>query len=157
MRRFTVFTSVAVLITATVGSARLPSRLRTIQLNSRGLQHARQLISEGHVTKDKHGAWAAHRPSAEKTNQFVGKHGFTEFGDWYLGVDESLKSDSKTRYKFPYGDFDQVHRCALLAIISRARQYGYGDIEQAAGELVELLDRRDRQASNMHMKPLTGG
>jgi hypothetical protein len=32
----------------------------------------------------------------------------------FLGVDEEHNKDSKGHYKFPYGDFEKVHRCAVL-------------------------------------------
>jgi hypothetical protein len=49
-------------------------------------------------------------------------------------------ADNKSRYKFPYGDFKNVHRCAVLAAESRASKYEYSDIALAAGHLRKLLD-----------------
>ncbi len=37
----------------------------------------------------------------------------------------------KLRYKFPYGDFENVHRCGVISAESRAGQYKYQDIENA--------------------------
>ena len=42
---------------------------------------------------------------------------------------------SKRRYRFPYGDFNNVHRCAVLAAETRAGQYKHTDIELAAVHL----------------------
>ncbi|MGZ4258573.1 MAG: hypothetical protein ACXVRE_12495, partial [Gaiellaceae bacterium] len=47
---------------------------------------------------------------------------------------------NKGRYKFPYGDFENVHRCGVLAAESRAGQYKYFDIENAAAHLHGMLD-----------------
>lgn len=50
--------------------------------------------------------------------------------------------DSKSRYKFPYGDFRKVHRCGVISAESRAGQYKYVDVEAAAKQLLERIDRR---------------
>ena len=56
----------------------------------------------------------------------------TASGTW---VDDEQDEDNKGRYKFPYGDFKKVHRCAILAAESRAGQYKYFDIENAVAHL----------------------
>src|SRR5262249_731402 len=48
------------------------------------------------------------------------------------------------RYKFPYGDFKNVHRCSLLAVKARARQYGYAQVENAATELERTINEKSR-------------
>jgi hypothetical protein len=67
-----------------------------------------------------------------------------EYARWHLAIDESHAPETKARYKFPYGDFRTVHRCALLAARSTARQYGYNEIESAAERLIELLADKER-------------
>jgi hypothetical protein len=32
-----------------------------------------------------------------------------------LGIDTQHPGDTKGRYKFPFGDFNRVHRCAVLS------------------------------------------
>jgi hypothetical protein len=32
-----------------------------------------------------------------------------------LGIDTQHPEDTKGRYKFPFGDFNRVHRCAALS------------------------------------------
>ena len=32
------------------------------------------------------------------------KHGWREYGLWYLGIDTELDDETKGHYKFPYGD-----------------------------------------------------
>ena len=51
------------------------------------------------------------------------------------GIEDSEPADTKEHYKFPYGDFESVHRCALLAAESRAGQYKHTAIETAAAKL----------------------
>ncbi len=70
---------------------------------------------------------------------FIRLHGFGEYAKWHLGIDDAHAENTKQRYKFPYGDFKNVHRCALLAAQSRAGQYQHYDIERAAIELREMI------------------
>jgi len=74
-------------------------------------------------------------------------HGFEEYAKWHLGIDERHAENSKARYKFPCGDFKNVHRCAVLAVQSRAGQYRHYDIEKAAIELREMI-----AAKNGHLQ-----
>lgn len=48
--------------------------------------------------------------------------------------------ERKGHFKFPYGDFDKVHRCGVLSAEARAGQYKYTDIEQAAAHLHGMLE-----------------
>jgi hypothetical protein len=89
---------------------------------------------------DPKGAWGKDRPSTEFENEFIQQHGFGEYAKWYLGIDERFPENTKRRYKFPYGDFKNVHRCAVLAIQSRAGEYRYSGIENAAAQLRGLLE-----------------
>jgi hypothetical protein len=113
-----------------------------IELNEIAFTFAGQLINEGQMVADGKGAWSKHRPSADEENEFVRLHGFGEYAKWHLGIDRRFPENTKRRYKFPFGDFKNVHRCALLAVKGRARQYGYAEIENAAAE----LERKVKQA-----------
>jgi hypothetical protein len=69
-----------------------------------------------------------------------------EYGKWHLGIDETLDAANKGRYKFPYRDFEKVHRCGLLAAESRAGQRKYYDIELAVAQLHGMLEALRRTA-----------
>jgi hypothetical protein len=119
-----------------------------IKVNMLALEHAKQLIETGHAVMDSHGDWAQHQPSVEDKNEFIRRHGFGEYRQWHLGIDERRAENTKARYKFPYGDFENVHRSALLAVKSRAHQYGYADIESAAVQLLEMIHSEKKQATS---------
>ena len=85
------------------------------RLNRSAYAHAERLIRDGACVDDNRDAWSEHRPSASDEDEFISRHGFRAYGKWHLGIDEEFGKDSKARYKFPYGDFAKVHRCALLA------------------------------------------
>jgi hypothetical protein len=112
-----------------------------IKLNLEAFEHAKELIKEHRVVFDEREAWREHRPSAEKEDEFIRQHGLAEYSKWYLGIDAREGGDSKERYKFPYGDFNDVHHCGVMAVESRAEESQYYDIGVAAADLHLLLDR----------------
>jgi hypothetical protein len=114
--------------------------IRSVKLNTDALMYAKKLISEGHVVIDRKGMWAKDRPSTALESEFIRQHGFGEYAKWHLGIDERYAENSKRRYKFPYGDFKNVHRCGVLAVQSRAAEYRYSEIENAAAHLREMLE-----------------
>lgn len=93
-----------------------------VKLNERAFAHAKELIGDEKVVLDQRDAWREHQPSAEQENEFLREHGFNEYAKWYLGIDEDEHEETKGRYKFPYGDFGNVHRCGVLAAETRAAQ-----------------------------------
>lgn len=116
-----------------------------VVLNKQAYQHAQRLIDAGRVVLDDRDAWSEHQPSTQQENKFIEEHGLKEYRKWYRGVDEEEDEANKGRYKFPYGDFEQVHRCGILSAESRAGQYKYDDIETAVAHLHGTLDVLLRQ------------
>src|ERR1700716_3744844 len=111
-----------------------------VKLHQPGYDHAKQLVGEGHVVLDDRDAWSEHQPSAADENEFIAEHGYAEYGRWHLGIDDERGVETKGRYKFPYGDFRDVHRCAVLSAESRAAQRNYDDIEAATAHLHGMLE-----------------
>ncbi|WP_091321923.1 hypothetical protein [Geodermatophilus ruber] len=111
-----------------------------VTLNQRAYDHARSLIQDRQVVLDERDAWSEHRPSAREENRFLEEHDIRAYGRWYLGVDDEHGEDTKSHYKFPYGDFEKVHRCGVLSAEARAGQQKYLDIEKAAAHLHGMLD-----------------
>jgi hypothetical protein len=110
------------------------------KLNRTAFDHAKQLIGQDKVVLDDRDAWSEHQQSAQQENEFIRLHGWQEYGKWHLGVDDEKGEQTKARYKFPYGDFENVHRCAVLSAESRAGQYKYHDIESAAAHLHGMME-----------------
>ena len=111
------------------------------KLNKRAFEHAKNLISNGKCVKDGKDEWSEHQPSTEDENKFIDKNGISEYGKWYLGIEDDEDENNKGHYKFPYGDFGNVHRCGLLAAETRAGQYKHTDIENAVAHLHGMLDK----------------
>jgi hypothetical protein len=114
-----------------------------VKLNKNAFSHAKTLVSENHVVRDERDAWSEDQPSAQQENGFIEKHGFREYAKWHLGIDDAEPEEVKKRYKFPYGDFVDVHRCAVISAESRAGQYKHFDIERAAADLHEMIDAKE--------------
>jgi hypothetical protein len=85
--------------------------------------------------------------SAQEENEFIEAHGFGGYGKWHLGIDDEEPKNTKKQYKFPYGDFERVHRCALLSAESRAGQYKHFDIERAAAHLHGMIEELEQKVA----------
>jgi hypothetical protein len=111
-----------------------------VRRNESAFNYAKHLISEGKFVADERDSWSEHQPSASEENEFIRVHGYDEFGKWHLGINDEKHAQTKGRYEFPYGDFVNVHRCAVLSAESRAAQYKHYDIENAAAHLHGMID-----------------
>ena len=136
----TVLLSLAALTACSISVEASPRRNAAVIVNVAAVDWAAALIAEGRFVADKKGAWSNHHPMRSRENEFVRNHGFMEYAKWHLGLDERYASGSKARYKFPFGDFQNVHRSGLLAIKSRAREFGYDEIEAAAAKLLAMIE-----------------
>ena len=80
------------------------------------------------------------------------------------GIDDQQLEGSKSRYRFLFGDFSDLHRCALFEIQDAADNWFYGDIEIAAAALISCfacskprwLISTAIPASHCHGLPLQG-
>ena len=111
-----------------------------VKLNNRAYEYAQELVKQGRAVYDERDDWSEHQPTAAQENKFIEEHGFAEYGKWYLGINDEMDEDTKGHYEFPYGDFEKVHRCGVLAAESRAGQYKHFDIENAAAHLHGMID-----------------
>ena len=112
-----------------------------VRLNKRSFDHAVDLIAERRVVLDDRDAWAEHRPSARAHDEFIAANGWAAYARWHLGVDEARPSQTKAHYRYPYGDFQDVHRCATREAESHAGARGYEEIVRAAEFLSGMLER----------------
>jgi hypothetical protein len=113
------------------------------RVNKAGVAQARTLIDDGKY--DDSTEWSDAAPSADEENKEIDRHGLEEYGRWHLAVDEDASEETKGRYRFPYGDFTKVNRAGLIHAKQRAAQNDHAEIEKAADDLLERLDKkRDR-------------
>ena len=114
----------------------------TVELNEAALTHARGLLRRNDVAYDERDDWSEHAPSTDEENAFIDNEGMAEFAKWHLGEDTDKTEGTKGRYLFPYGDFTQLHRCAVISGESRAGQYNYDSIVDALSDLLDAIDAK---------------
>ena len=119
-----------------------------VKLNRTAFEFAEEFIIAGRFVFDERDAWSEHQPSAQAENEFVEAHGFGEYAKWYLGIKDEKPENTKGRYEFPFGDFENVHRCGVLTAESRAGQYKHSDIENAAAHLHGMIDAKHKEHSS---------
>jgi hypothetical protein len=112
----------------------------TIHVNPAAVKNARALIADGKVDKAASDSWSSSKPDAEAENAFLEKHGWDEYAKWYLAYDDSANEETKGRFKFPFGDFRKVHRSGVIAAEQRAGSEHDRKVEEAAAELLKLID-----------------
>ena len=98
------------------------------------------MVESDNVNKDS--SWSF---SAEDGNSLLGEDGddWENYAKWFLLENEEANEDTKGRYKFPFGKGGKIYRSALSAIRQRAGQFGYDDVFEAAGKLIEMIDKKD--------------
>jgi hypothetical protein len=113
--------------------------MATYSVNPEGVQHARELIDARQYVLDSD--WGEVQPKAAAENAFLESHGWAAYGAWHLGLTEGPGDETKARYAFGYGDFRRVHRTALIACVYRASEWRHKEVELAAHELLQHLDK----------------
>jgi hypothetical protein len=112
----------------------------TYRVNEGAVEHARKLIDAG--TYDDETEWSRAAPSADDANKEIDDESFDEFARWHLAIDPDASEGTKGRFAFPYGDFAKVNRAALIHAKQRAAQNDHDEIEKAADDLLQRLDRK---------------
>jgi hypothetical protein len=108
-------------------------------VNRRGVAHAKELIDARQYVLESD--WGNVQPRAGSQNDFLESHSWDEYGAWHLGLTEGATDETKARYAFVYGDFRRIHRSGLIACVYRASEWRHKDVELAAHNLLQRLDR----------------
>jgi hypothetical protein len=108
-------------------------------VNPEAVAQAERLIRNRQYVLDSD--WGEAQPGAEEQNAFLEKHTWEEYAAWHLALTDGANDETKARHGFVYGDFRRVHRTALIACVYRASEWRHKEIELAAHELLQLLDR----------------
>jgi hypothetical protein len=114
--------------------------MATYVVNPDAVAQARRLIESRQYVLNSD--WGDVQPRAPAENAFLDSHSWSDYALWHLGLTEGATDETKARYAFVYGDFRRVHRTALIACVYRASEWRHKDIELAAHDLLQDLDRR---------------
>ena len=108
-------------------------------LNKRAVAHAKKLMDALQYVLNSD--WGESTPSADEENAFLESHSWDEYAAWHLGLTDGATDETKGRYAFVLGDFRRVHRTGLIACQYRAAEWRHKEIELAAHELLQRLDK----------------
>ena len=109
------------------------------EVNEPAVAKARSLIAGRQYVLDSD--WGSVQPDAEAGNAFLERHSWEEYAAWHLGLTVGANDGTKARYAFVYGDFRRVHRSGLIACVYRAAEWRHKQVELAAHDLLQELDR----------------
>jgi hypothetical protein len=113
--------------------------MATYRVNERALAHARRLIDSRQYVLDSD--WGEKQPTAADENAFLDSHSWDEYAEWHLGLTDGANDETKARYGFVFGDFRRIHRTGIIACHFRAAEWRHKEIELAAHDLLQHLDK----------------
>jgi hypothetical protein len=113
--------------------------MASYSLNPKAVARAEELIDARQYVLQSE--WGRVQPSASEENAYLEKHSFKEYELWHLGLTDGAADGTKARYAFVYGDFRRVHRMGLIACVYRAAEWRHKEVELAAHDLLQRLDR----------------
>ena len=113
--------------------------MASYSVNPAGVARARELIDARQYVLDSE--WGEVQPRAADENAYLEKHGWDDYAGWHLGLTDGANDHTKARYGFVYGDFRRLHRMGLIACLYRAAEWRHKEVELAAHELLQHLDR----------------
>jgi hypothetical protein len=108
-------------------------------VNDAAVEKARALIAGRQYVLDSD--WGEVQPGAEATNAYLERHSWDDYAAWHLGLTVGANDETKARYAFVYGDLRRIHRTGLIACVYRASEWRHKDVELAAHDLLQELDR----------------
>jgi hypothetical protein len=108
-------------------------------VNKAAVAHARKLIDARQYVLNSD--WGEAQPRADDENAYLRNHGWDEYAQWHLGLTEGATDETKARYAFVYGDLRRLHRTGLIACVYRASEWRHKEVELAAHDLLQHLDR----------------
>ncbi len=113
--------------------------MASYDVNPTAVARARRLIEGRQYVLNSD--WGEAQPSAAHQNAYLESHSWDEYAEWHLGLTEGATDETKARYAFVFGDFRRLHRSGLIACVYRASEWRHKEVELAAHDLLQHLDR----------------
>ena len=117
--------------------------MASYSVNPAAVARASRLIEARQYVLDSD--WGDVQPGAADQTAYLEAHGWEDYAEWHLGLTDGANDETKARHAFVYGDFRRVHRTALIACVYRASEWRHKDVELAAHDLLQRLDRATGQ------------
>ena len=114
--------------------------MASYSVNERAVAHAKKLIEARQYVLNSE--WGEAQPRAADENAYLESHTWEEYAAWHLGLTDGAQDETKARYAFVIGDFRRIHRSGIIACHYRAAEWRHKEVELAAHELLQLLDRK---------------
>jgi hypothetical protein len=114
--------------------------MATYKVNKEAVEHCRLLIDRRQYVLNSN--WGVVQPKADARNAYLKAHSWDEYALWHLGLTDGATDETKARYAFVFGDLRRVHRTGLIACVYRAAEWRHKQIELAAHDLLQALDRK---------------
>ena len=115
------------------------SGMPSYKVNAKAVARARKLIDGRQYVLDSD--WGEAQPGADEENAYLDGHSWDEYAEWHLGLTDGASDETKARHAFVYGDFRRIHRTGLIACQYRAAEWRHKEIELAAHDLLQRLDK----------------
>ena len=113
--------------------------MASYKVNQQAVAQARKLIDARQYVLDSD--WGEAQPRADDENAYLASHTWQDYGEWHLALTDDATDETKARYAFVYGDFRRVHRMGLIACQFRAAEWRHKEVELAAHDLLQHLDK----------------
>jgi hypothetical protein len=113
--------------------------MASYSVNEAGFEFARELITKRQYVLDSE--WGAVQPKAAQETAYLDRNGWEKYERWFLGLTDGANDHTKARYAFAFGDFRRIHRSGIIACHYRAAEWRHKEIELAAHELLQLIDK----------------
>lgn len=111
-----------------------------IQLNQAAYNHAAALIKNGLEVEHDTNNWAEAKPTENDIIRYLDTHDLADYGNWFLGINTDADPKDKSKYLYPTGDLDIIHKGALAMSEKEAAQRNNAEIQNAAKKLLELIN-----------------
>ena len=125
--------------------------MATYTVNDAAVERAHRLIESRQYVLDSD--WGEVQPTADDENRYLRTHDWDEYAAWHLGLTDGANDGTKARYAFVFGDLRRIHRSAIIACHFRAAEWRHKDVELAAHDLLQVLDRKSGLIASSRWAP----
>lgn len=107
------------------------------QEDDAGVGYANSLIARGMF--DTETKWSEAAAVGEE-NEVIDADGYGNWSEWHPAVEVQATDGTKGRLRFPYGDFNEVNRTAVIHTQQRGSQNDHRQIADAAEQILDAID-----------------